>query len=136
MTVQKFIIRFDTYSILSFIEELYGNSEWLLLALVIFFGLVAPFIKLDQQYRVWSRYAVGSPELIKAVKRVELVSKWAMTDVFAVAVLIVIAKTSGFLADAKVEPGLYFFVGASIGSMLLSIKLNGAVCRLATNEEK
>lgn len=134
MTVQKFIIQFDTYSILTFIKELYGNHEWFLLVMVILFGLVAPYIKLDQQYRVWSRYAIGSLELTKAVKRVELISKWAMTDVFAVAVLLVIAKTSGFLADASIEPGLYFFMGASIGSMLLSMKLNRAVARLAANE--
>ncbi len=52
-----------------------------------------------------------------------------MADVFVVAMLVVIAKTSGVLADARVESGLSWFAGSAIGSMAVAQILKIAVNR-------
>ncbi len=48
-----------------------------------------------------------------------LLGKWLVVDVFVVAILVVVLKL-GALASVTVQPGLYLFAVAAIGSMVLA----------------
>ncbi len=123
MTITKVWYFDDTYSVATFIIELWKNNEWLLFALLLVFGIGVPVFKLDQMFRVWRCYDISGDKISKAFKRIDLVSKWSMGDVFVVAVTLVILKTSGVMANANVEPGLYFFAASALGSMVVSFYL-------------
>jgi len=132
----KVIFWGQDYSILSFIITLFDKGEWFLLILVGLFGVANPLFKLDQLYRVWRRLDVHGDRINKALMRIDLISKWSMADVFVVAVLVAVAKTSSFLANAHVKPGLYLFAASSIGSMLIAYFLKQSVERHQLKIEK
>ena len=124
---EKLFILVQDYSILTTLTTLYDNREWLLLVLVGLFGVANPVFKLDQMYRAWRRLDVHGEEINKTLKRIDLISKWSMGDVFVVAVLVVVMKTSGVMADAHVKPGVYLFAASSIGSMIVAFFLKQSV---------
>jgi paraquat-inducible protein A len=127
MTVEKVFVFVDTHSIASIMLTLIAESEWVLFALIFLFSVVMPVVKFDQLYRVWFRFDVSGASVDKAQKRIDAVSKWSMGDVFVVAVIVVIFKTSGVLADARIEPGLYVFAASVVGSMAVTVMLRRAV---------
>ena len=127
MTVKKIFVFVDTYSIATFMLTLLKEKEWVVLTLVFFFSVIMPVVKFDQLYRVWFQFDVSGSSVDKALNRIDTVSKWSMGDVFVVAVLVVIFKTSGALADARIESGLYVFAASVVGSMVVAILLNRAV---------
>ena len=73
MTVTKMIIFPDTYSILGFVQTLFEEGEWLLFLLVLLFGIVIPYLKLDLMYRIWRRYDASSDKAAKTLKYVEAI---------------------------------------------------------------
>lgn len=127
MTVEKLFIFVNTYSIATIMLTLLKESEWVLLALIFVFSVIMPVVKFDQLYRVWFQFDVSGVSVDKAQKRIDAVSKWSMGDVFVVAVIVVIFKTSGVLANARIESGLYVFAAAVVGSMAVTIMLRRAV---------
>ncbi|MDH5750629.1 MAG: paraquat-inducible protein A [Rhodospirillales bacterium] len=134
MTVEKVFIFSDTYALVDFAIALFKAEEWFIMALVVLFAGVIPCLKFDQMYRVWRRYDVQGGEAERTLKRIEVISKWSMGDVFVVAIGVVIGKTSGFLTNATVEPGFYIFTASVLGSMVISLLLKRSVQRLQTVE--
>ena len=95
----------DRVSMLSVVATLFDSANYLLLLLVASASMLLPLVKallillkaLPQwQYKLSSR----AHELIK------LLSRWAMLDIWVVALMIVVIKLSAW-ADAQVEWGLY-----------------------------
>lgn len=126
---EKLFVVVQYYSVYGFIVTLFNEGEWVLLFLVGVFGIANPAFKLDQLYRIWRRLDVHGEAINNSIKRVDLISKWSMGDVFVVAVGVVIFKTSGIIADADVQPGLYLFAASSIGSMVVAYYLKRSVER-------
>lgn len=54
--------------------------------------------------------------MTRSIRILDLIGKWAMLDVFVVALVIFTIKNTG-LANAVVEPGLYIFVCSILLSM-------------------
>ena len=129
MTVEKLWVFEDTYSVLAIMETLRREGDMLLYALVGLFAVANPLFKMGGLLVVWAWFDVTGKRIVTAFSAVEIVSKWSMADVFVVAMLVVIAKTSGFLADARVEPGLSWFAGSAVGSMAAAQVLKIAVHR-------
>ena len=127
MTVEKFFIFADSHSIYSILWTLFEEGEWLLLVLIFIFSIAMPVVKLDQLCRIWFRYDVLEVDVDRAMKRIDTVSKWSMGDVFVVAVIVVVFKTSGAFADARFESGLYVFAASVVGSMAVAALLKRAV---------
>jgi paraquat-inducible protein A len=127
MTVTKLMFFDDAYSVFLLLETLFTENELLLFSLIFLFGVISPLIKLEQLYRVWRRYDVESEQVLRAFKRIDVISKWSMGDVFVVAIVVVIFKTSGVLSEATVENGLYYFVASALGSMIVGLLLKRAV---------
>ena len=127
MTVEKLFVFVDTHSIATIMLTLLDEGEWLLLALIFFFSVLMPVVKFDQLFRAWFQFDVFGAGVDKAQRRIDAISKWSMGDVFVVAVIVVIFKTSGVVADARIEPGLYVFAASVVGSMAVAVMLRRAV---------
>ena len=129
MTVEKLWVFEDAYSVLAIMRTLQVEGDTLLLLLVGLFAVANPLFKIGGLLLVWAWFDVSGKRIVTAFNAVEVVSKWSMADVFVVAMLVVIAKTSGVLADARVEPGLYWFAGSAVGSMAAAQALKLTVHR-------
>lgn len=119
MTVTKFAIFTTDYSIAKIIINLLTGYDVLLAVIVFGFSIAGPYYKFDQLWRVWRRHDATGEMARKAIRRLDLIGRWSMADVFIVAIAVVIAKTGGFFANAHVGIGLYFFAASALGSMLL-----------------
>jgi len=125
--IKKFAIFTTDYSIARITVDLLIEYD-LFLALVVFgFSIAGPLYKFDQLWRVWRRYDATGEMAQKAIRRLDLISRWSMADVFVVAIAVVIAKTGGFFANAYVGVGLYFFAASAFGSMLLGQVLKSKI---------
>ena len=129
MTVEKLWVFEDSYSVLAILETLRAEGDTLLYVLVGLFAVANPVLKMGGMLVIWAGLDVRGRKIIWAFRAVEVVSKWSMADVFVVALLVVIAKTSGVLADARVEDGLAWFAGSAVGSMAVAQALKMAVHR-------
>lgn len=116
LRVEKLLIFTDEISILSGIYELMVDGEWFLAIIIGLFSVLAPIYKLDLAFRAWRSTEIGSPRMTRSIRILDLIGKWAMLDVFVVALVIFTVKNTG-LANAVVEPGLYLFVGSILLSM-------------------
>lgn len=118
VTIQKHILFKtveNTYSVAAGVKDLAASGEYVLAAIVFFFSMIFPFAKLLALWWLWS------VKLYEAERKLMLhwlgnLGKWSMLDVFAVAILVVLAKLRTL---TQVEPrvGIYFFGAAIIMSM-------------------
>jgi paraquat-inducible protein A len=115
MKVQKLIFWKNEYSVFTGIVGLIKENQFLLAAILFFFSMVFPFIKLLALLALW---CLRMPQARgKALLRwLGVLGKWSMLDVFAVSILIVLVKL-GPLAQVDPQPGLYFFCAAILASM-------------------
>ena len=89
------------------------GSDVILALLVTFFALVAPMAKLVGLAMVQTGFA--SPPIVIAL---EVLAKFAMADVFLIALYIVVVKSVG-LATVETAWGLYVFSGLVVWSIIL-----------------
>jgi uncharacterized paraquat-inducible protein A len=107
----------ETRSILQTVESLHESGNDFVAGLIFFFGVVVPIVK--------AVVLVGAffvkRESVKGwmVTFVRAISKWAMNDVFVVAVYVsyLSAKATDNL-DAEIEPGFYWFAAYCLLSLL------------------
>lgn len=127
MTVRTLLVFYDEVSIVEGALRLVESGDYLLVAIILTFTIVFPVCKLGLAFLVWRRLdfhapAKGAPdelahgELGKALRWVELFSKWSMLDVFVVALVVVIVKIS-LVSDVTIHAGLYVFCAAVMLSM-------------------
>lgn len=100
-------------SVVSGLRSLWG-SDILLALLVTLFALFAPMAKTIGLGLV--QFGLASTRLLPALA---LLGKFAMADVFLVALYIVVVKGVG-LARVETAWGLYFFTACILGSIVIS----------------
>ncbi|MBI3333147.1 MAG: paraquat-inducible protein A [Candidatus Omnitrophica bacterium] len=115
----------NTYSVVSGIKDLAHQGDYFLAAVVFFFSLIFPFAKLISLFFVWL-VRLNPDQRTQVLRWLEILGKWSMLDVFAVAILVVLAKLRT-LTTVEPRVGIYFF-GASI---LLSMVTTMYIDRLA-----
>lgn len=104
------------YSVFATIGELFGDGDWFLGGLIVLFCVVVPIGKLAGAGWVFARRVKTGSWPGGAVRCLGLTSKWAMVEVFAVAVTIVLLKLGEALrADVKI--GLYLFAISALTGM-------------------
>lgn len=119
LTLQKLYFIENTISLISTIQTLYNEREWLLFAVIAVFSLCVPIIKIVSLMLITNiEYEDGS-FLDKSLTLIETLGKWSMLDVFVVALLLVSVKL-GALAKVQVHYGLYVFAFSVILTMGLS----------------
>ncbi len=118
------VIRFTTvfvwtneHSIATIIYALYQNQEIFLCVVLFAFSIFFPFLKL-----LYLLTLVTSPDLSpefrsKSISTMEWLGRYSMTDVMVLALMIFYVNSSGY-TEAVVMPGVYFFAGSALITML------------------
>ena len=123
LKMEKFLFWEDQYTIITGFTNLYEEGNQLLALLILFFSIIFPISKLIALSVAWF-FRFSDKVRKKILKLMEILGHWSMLDVFVVAVIIVIAKSSWY-SDAEAQPGLYYFGSAIILSMITTFLIKG-----------
>lgn len=118
LSISEFYIFSDTLSLMSISRTLFSSGEWLLFFAIFIFGFLLPSIK----YLLLLLYGMFPNNFAptdKTLSFLEGISKWAMLDVFIIAILIASIKIKS-LTTAHTHYGLYLFAVAVIIAMACS----------------
>jgi paraquat-inducible protein A len=119
ISITRLFVFSDTYSIAGAVFEFWARGNYLLFAIVFFFSLVFPAVKILIALGAWS--AGGDHREGETLRRLcrlfAVVSKWSMLDVFIVA-LTVLAVEGNLFAAADVHLGVVLFASSVILSTL------------------
>ncbi len=121
ITLNKFILIENTFSIFSGTLELFNEGRFFLFFVISIFSILLPVLKIIVLARVLSL----KPEQISNAGRylhwMHIVGKWSMLDVFVVAVLVVTVKL-GAVASVDTRFGLYAFTAAVLLTMYITAR--------------
>ena len=119
LTLQKLYFIENTISLISTIETLYEEQEWMIFFIIGLFSICVPAVKILSLILIVNiTYSHRSP-LFYLLNLIETLGKWSMLDVFVVALLLVSVKL-GALARVQVHYGLYVFAASVVLTMILS----------------
>jgi paraquat-inducible protein A len=119
MHVQKMVLWKNEYSVTTGVISLWEQGERLLAAVVFFFSVIFPIVKLVSLAIIWL-WPLSDQYRQSVLHWLGILGKWSMLDVFAVAILIVLVKL-GPLARIEPQAGVYAFALAIILSMLTTM---------------
>lgn len=124
LTLSKFILIKNTFSVASGVLELLEQGHFLLFLLIAGFSLGLPCFKLYVLFRMLTFALNGRPstdkqQLYKYLHLMHAYGRWAMLDVMVVAVLIMTVKL-GAVASIEIHAGLYIFALAVLLIMLIT----------------
>lgn len=111
LTISKFIVISNTFSVISGIHELWLGGRYFLFLLVGGFSVLLPIFKLYVLYRLTGQFTSEPGRLRRYLQLMHDYGRWAMLDVMVVAILIVTVKL-GVVASIEVHYGLYLFGSA------------------------
>lgn len=135
LTLEKFFIIDNTFSILSGLVQLLEEGRFFLFIIILLFSVILPIIKLWVLFRL-----LGSTKTNESLHRylhmMHQYGKWSMLDVFVVALLVVAVKL-GAVARVETHYGLYAFAAAVLLTMAVTarvIYLSGRVEQQQSSE--
>lgn len=122
LTVNKFYIFSNTLSFINVIEQLYREKEFYLAALIGMVTFILPSIK---YYLLFVRSVHWSEGVLNHGRDywLNILSRWAMLDVFVVAFLIVLVKL-GLFVSAHTHYGLILFSLSVVFSFIAHVLLS------------
>jgi uncharacterized paraquat-inducible protein A len=97
----------ETRSVLSTLENLWETANYFPFILIGLFGIIVPLVKTFFIFKI-----IGWPQKTGRIERkfVDGISKWAMADVFAVAILVSFLAASALDSTyAELKRGFYYF---------------------------
>ncbi len=111
------VFHYESRSILGTARHLAVQGDVLLALLLFVFSVMIPLTKLLLSFVALGRF--GKKARQHALNCIRFIGKWSMTDVFVVAVVLAFLSTeSKSFTDASLGPGLYFFAGYGLLSMI------------------
>jgi paraquat-inducible protein A len=113
MTIEKFFILRNTFSVLSGVFDLLKSGQLLLSAIIFGFSVVIPILKMLVLFRLTNSARQHCDDTHRYLKLMHDYGRWSMLDVFVVALLIVAVKL-GPIADVQVHFGLFAFGSAML----------------------
>ena len=122
ITLRKFVLVENTFSVLSGVVELLQNGQIFLFLLLTGFSVVLPVLKLGVLYRLVSRNTAMQGRGRRLLHWMHLYGKWSMLDVFVVAVLVVAVKL-GAIVDVEMRFGLYAFAASVLLTMFITARV-------------
>ncbi len=122
ITLTKFVLIENTFSVLSGVVELLREGRIFLFLIIGVFSVVLPILKLGVLYQLVSKTEVTKEKVLKLLHWMHLYGKWSMLDVFVVAVLVVAVKL-GAIADVEMRFGLYAFAGSVLLTMFITARI-------------
>jgi paraquat-inducible protein A len=128
-TFNKFFIFSNKVTLLSAVQELWQEGQYLLFLLIAGFSIVLPAFKQILLLRVLNiKFNIDAASL-KHLHWIEHFGKWSMLDVFVVAMLLVTIKL-GAVAKVEVHYGLFAFAISVILTMLVTHRITNMVSRV------
>lgn len=127
MTIEKFWLLQNRFSILSAVWQLWVEGRYGLLLLIGCFSLLLPLLKLAVIGQALLQLPAADVRSSKLLHWIHVMGRWSMLDVFVVAVMVVSVKLSA-VAAVQMHAGLYAFAL----SILLTMLLTGRLLRLRT----
>jgi paraquat-inducible protein A len=118
-TVRSLLVYEESYSVVTGIAALYDTGDVLLAAVLLLFSVVLPVVKLVVAFALLGAPRADGAFARALLKLLQAVSKWAMADVFVVALTILVLNGE-LLTAGDLEPGAVFY-GASV--LLTSVAL-------------
>lgn len=115
---QKFYVFNDSFSLLGGILHLLLEGEVFLFFVLFTFSIIGPIYKLYLCKVLIGNQSIDPDNRMKIVKKLAVLGKWSMADVFVVAVIAATLKM-GMLATVQVHIGLLVFGFAVLTSMVL-----------------
>jgi paraquat-inducible protein A len=122
MKVEKMMFWKNEYSIISGIAGLFHENQYVLAAILFFFSLLFPIVKLIALGVLWMTKMTETHRQT-VLHWLGILGKWSMLDVFVVAILIVLVKL-GPLAKVQPQIGVYVFAAAIFLSLLTSLYID------------
>ena len=122
ITLRKFVLVENTFSVLSGVIELLQNGQVFLFLLLTGFSVVLPILKLGVLYRLVSKNEAMQDRGKQLLHWMHLYGKWSMLDVFVVAVLVVAVKL-GAIIDVEMRYGLYAFAASVLLTMFITARV-------------
>ena len=122
ITINKFVLFENTFSILSGSIELLQEGQIFLFILITGFSIALPLLKIFVLHKLLSTDKNSMVNLNKYLHWMHLYGKWSMLDVFVVAVLVVSVKF-GAIANVDMRFGLYSFALAVVLTMYITARV-------------
>jgi len=113
LVVREFFVYGQKLSILDGVSALLGEGDWLLAGILALFSIALPLAKIGTLLVLWWRRRRGQVPHGWVLKSLEWSSRWAMLDVFVVALVIVLINAHAF-TDAHMAGAVYPFL-ATVG---------------------
>lgn len=126
ITVKKFLFFTNRLSLFSGLVQLFQEQRYGLFSIIVTFSVILPLVKIGVLYSVCTRALWASPNVRTTLHWLALAGKWAMLDVFIVALLVVVSRVRG-LADVEVHYGLYLFAASVLLLNLIAFCLDALV---------
>lgn len=122
ITLEKFVLIENTFSVVSGIYQLLLEGRWFLFAIIGGFSVLLPLLKLYVLHRLLGRRCRNAEQLRHYLHWMHLYGKWSMLDVFIVAVLVVAVKL-GAVAQVEMRYGLYAFAASVLLTMFITARV-------------
>jgi paraquat-inducible protein A len=124
LTLTKFLIIANSFSIVSGLAALFEQGQWLIFIAIGLFSVVLPLLKIGLLFLLLIHGEVRSPRYARLLKLMHDYGRWAMLDVMVVAVMIVTVKL-GVVVRIEIHPGLYIFGAAVLLIMFITHRVVG-----------
>ncbi|MEH6627971.1 MAG: paraquat-inducible protein A [Motiliproteus sp.] len=122
ITIEKFYLVENTFSILSGVIQLFIEKRYFLFLLLGFFSILMPILKLGVLYQILDTAKAQGAHTRRYLHWMHLYGKWSMLDVFVVAMLVVSVKL-GAIASVEIHAGLYAFAASVLLTMLITARV-------------
>jgi paraquat-inducible protein A len=119
LTLTKLVFFYSYFSVISGIQQLWLEQQYLIFMLVGLFSVVLPLAKIGLLFNLLSPRTKDSATRHKLLTLMHEYGRWAMLDVMVVAVLIMTVKL-GAVASIQIHAGLYIFAIAVLLIMFLT----------------
>jgi paraquat-inducible protein A len=111
--VSNLAIFSSRFSIAEAAWELVADEQYLLGIVVIVFSAIFPLGKILVALVLWQRFRKTGTAPGRWIGCLEFFGRWSCADVLLVAMVIVVAKTSG-IANARMDIGMWFFAASVV----------------------
>ena len=130
-----YIIDFNLFnekrSILGMLEKLWDDGNYWPFSLILLFGIIVPLVK---SAVIFYLLLVKNP-LMKWQSFVNVISKWAMADVFAISIFVAFLGANAMEnTKAVLQPGFYYFTGYVILGGIVEKKKKKMLSASASNK--
>ncbi len=117
ITLKKFILFENTFSIISGITTLLQEGKIFLFLIITIFSLILPIAKLGIIFLTLKQN--NKANLKRYLHLMHQYGKWSMLDVFVVGIMVVVIKIKG-MVNVEIHYGFYLFTSAVLMTMVLT----------------